>query len=248
MSMKKLGYLTLFTLMMHAAGGLKAASSSAVIPVVASRTTAPIANDLPEQSPTAPLQLAQAQASNCRVSNRIIDVYSAPSVAADSQRLAILEPSTEIYLEGADDGTWVGANGFLRGSVPSAEVSGYVIARHLTKTADCGSNGGSASQSPTTQEPVAQQPTVSEPGTQAPTAEKFCARVTFPEGLAVLSKPQEGASIVDGVAFRQEVEITDEAKEAATGRTWVAIAQDKWIAETGRQGSGRNLSERFACQ
>jgi hypothetical protein len=173
--------------------------------------------------------LAQASASNCRVPNRVLDLYALPSVASDSASLATLQPNTRINLNRNADGSFVQENGFIRGYIPSADLTGYVIARHLTRIPGCGQDGS----------------------TPPPSPQATCARVAVTE-LVVRANPSETAPLTGQVVTNgQEIRILDDAVENATGRTWVQISiggSSGWIAETGRNGVGRNLSQRYSCR
>ncbi len=173
--------------------------------------------------------LAQATTSNCRVPNRVLDLYALPSVASDSASLETLPANTRITLNRNADGSFVQENGFIRAYVPSVDLTGYVITRHLTRIPGCGQDDS----------------------TTPPPAQGTCARVSVAE-LVVRTSPAEGAAATGQfVTNGQEIRILADAVESATGRAWVQIAvggSRGWIAETGRAGVGRNLSQRYSCR
>lgn len=184
------------------------------------------ATSMPRLLAQSAMRVAQASGANCRVPNRLLDVYSLPSVASDSRSLASLEANTRINLDRNPDGSFLEENGFVRGYVPSRDLRGYVIARHLTRIPGCGE------------------------GTTPPPQPQTCARVTVP-ALTVRENPAETARPVgEFVSSGEVVRILDDEVEQATGRTWIQIPIDGttgWAAETGRFGNGRNLSPRFPC-
>ncbi|MGJ3246040.1 MAG: hypothetical protein ACFE0I_08205 [Elainellaceae cyanobacterium] len=175
---------------------------------------------------SASMRVAQASGSNCRVPNRLLDVYSLPSVASDSRSLATLQPNTRMSLDRNPDGSFLEENGFVRGFIASRNLRGYVIARHLTRIPGCGDE------------------------TTPPPQSQTCARVTV-AALTARENPAETARPTGQLVSSGEVvRILDDELERATGRTWVQVPVDSttgWVAETGRFGNGRNLSPRFPC-
>jgi hypothetical protein len=140
--------------------------------------------------------------------------------------LATLEANTRINLDRNPDGSFLEENGFVRGYIPSRDLRGYVIARHLTRVPGCGE------------------------GSTPPPQPQACARVAVP-ALTARENPAETARPTGQIVSSGEVvRILDDELERATGRTWVQVPVDSttgWVAETGRFGSGRNLSPRFPC-
>jgi uncharacterized protein YgiM (DUF1202 family) len=171
-------------------------------------------NSLPEN-----FQLAQADAASaageCRRVNRKVDIFSEPSVASASTVRATLENGSRVTLAGSGSNGWVAV---------SSPVSGYVIARYLYSTTDCGG---------TTPPP--------------PPPPQSCRRVVAPsEGLSVRSGPGTNFSRVGSVFVGDTLRVTGEARSDADGRRWVQISRpiSGWVSSGFPEG---NLSAPFTC-
>jgi hypothetical protein len=175
---------------------------------------------LPEQSS---VELAQANTQNCRVPNRIQDIYSDPSVEGFSRTLLTVQANTPFYVDRNTDGSLVLQNGFARGRTNN--TTGWIITRYLTTVANCG-------------------------GTTPPPPEDFCAsaltNLTVRRNPAIVSN-----NIIGALNSGAVVRIEDESYDATTGRTWIQFPYTGslgWAAETGGfNGGGRNFSARYRC-
>lgn len=216
---KKLGSVAALSLVLHLAGGLKAAAT-VTSPL---RTTPPTVEESTGEwaIPAAPLEIAQAGA-NCRVPNRLQDIYSEPSVEAYSQTLITVAENTPVYLVVNADGSFVLQNGFARATVRG--VTGWVITRYLTKIPGCGLDEGGPSRA-------------------------SCARaITY---LTVRRNPYvQAGNVIGELSTNQEVVIQADTLEPGTGRTWIQFpyqGTSGWAAETGSFGNGRNFTPRYQC-
>jgi uncharacterized protein YgiM (DUF1202 family) len=163
-----------------------------------------------------PSQLAQANTTvvACRRVNRKVDIFSEASVAPSSIVRATLDTGNRVTLSDSGNNGWVGV---------SSPVSGYVIARYLYTTTDCGGNAPS------------------------PPPPQACRRVVAPpEGLIVRSGAGTNYGRVGSVLVGNTLRVTGEARSDADSRRWVQITQpvSGWVSSGFPEG---NLSAPLTC-
>jgi hypothetical protein len=132
-----------------------------------------------------PMELAQTNTQNCRVPNRLQDVYSDPSIEGFSRTLLTVEANTPFYVDRNADGSLVLQNGFARGR--TGNTVGWMITRYLTSIPGCG-------------------------GTNPP-PQAFCARALV--NLSVRRDPAIRPNNVIGALYpNEEVVIRDESYDS----------------------------------
>ncbi|HEY9729421.1 MAG TPA: SH3 domain-containing protein [Chroococcales cyanobacterium] len=196
-------------------------STVGVLEATATPVTSTPTADTAQASATAPLpnpsQLAQANtaAGACRRVNRKVDIFSEASVAPSSVVRATLDTGSRVTLSDSGNNGWVGV---------SSPVSGYVIARYLYSTSDCGGN----------------------PPPPPPTTQSCRKVVAPPEGLIVRSGAGTNYGKVGSVFVGNTLRVTGEAISDADSRRWVQIAQpvSGWVSSGFPEG---NLSAPFTC-
>ena len=204
--------LALSTVFLTTVGVLEATATPATSTPTADTAQASATTPLPN-----PSQLAQANiaAGACRRVTRKVDIFSEASVAPSSIVRATLDTGSRVTLSDSGNNGWVGV---------SSPVSGFVIARYLYSTSDCGGN-----------------PTPPPPPPQA------CRRVVAPpEGLIVRSGASTSSPKVGSVFVGNTLRVTREATSDADGRRWVQITQpvSGWVSSGFPEG---NLSAPFTC-
>lgn len=195
-------------------------SSVGVLEATATPTTSTSTSDTAQASATTPLanpaQLAQANtaAGACRRVNRKVDIFSEASVAPSSIVRATLDTGSRVTLSDSGNNGWIGV---------SSPVSGYVIARYLYSTSDCGGNA------------------------PPPPPPQACRRVVAPsEGLIVRSGASTSSGRVGSVFVGNTLRVTGQATSDADSRRWVQITQpvSGWVSSGFPEG---NLSAPFTC-
>lgn len=166
-----------------------------------------------------PMLIAQNTANNCRVPNRIQDVYSDPSIEGFSRTLLTVQQNTPFYVDRNQDGSLVLQNGFARGR--TGNTTGWMITRYLTSIPGCG---------------------------ETPPQDRFCARSLVdltvrsePRiGPNVLG-PLYARSVVQ---IRNE---SYDSSTGRTWIQFPYSSGLGWVAETGGFGGGRNFEARYRC-
>lgn len=171
-----------------------------------------------------PIELAQSNTQDCRVPNRLQDIYSAPSVDGNvSDVLETVQANTRFYLDRNPDGSLVQENGLIRGSIQDfdSSLTGWIITRYLTSIPGCGTS---------------------------PPPENFCARARV--DLSVRRDPAvRPNNVIGALNSGSVVTIRDESYDSATRRTWIQFPYTGglgWAAETDGRG-GRNFGARYRC-
>ncbi|MCW6038147.1 SH3 domain-containing protein [Spirulina subsalsa FACHB-351] len=185
------------------------------------------------------LEVAQQRADEtCRQANRMLDIFSRPSVDQDSETLATLNPGTKLRIVNTGEGGWVAVE---------APRRGFVIARYLTT---CSATVVTPPQSqpqprpqtpatPTTTAQPSAPVTLSRPGSPLPATAGSCRQALL--GLSVRSRPDGTLGAISGVQQGQRVTLTGESFTDSEGRIWLQISspQSGWIS--GGRGGWMNV-------